>query len=720
MSGLINKKALLPVLLLTLIFVGPEIAYAAEPGIDQVTNETLGFMIATVIKTLNALLWPLLLIIGDLMDNDLIVGPEMEDRLLSIWVEIRNLVNIGFVLVLLVIAFYNALPFTESEGNLAIKTALPKLIIGLILVNFTYVGAKVVLDVANIGTTAAFALPEIVEDFDFSEQKEEFTTEVCQNNSDDGEWTVWTKADDEAGKTPINAQIFCAYNKETETYVNEDGKPDLTGYMAATYFQDLNKSNISIIMAVNAGALESLSLLNPDAVTDISDLVANSLFSLIMYLVFAVTYIVLGIVLITRIAVMWIAIAFSPVAVLFFVVPQLKDALGSGGGDIVGKITKNLLAPIIIGLSMTVGYLMISALGDVGEISTEFSNFKADALLDKEFFSSGIHDMEKLIIAIASIVIVWLGVFAAAEGTIAETVTGGIKDLAAKAGKAAATAPLFAPVLPVVSKDGTSVSASPLALFGLAKQEINRFDSGYYADQQVDKFRRSVGLSGGGGGAGASPEVNAQHIDDTLRQLDNPKEISQSQAADIARRLYHTVDANTSIDEGRRKQITTAIQNAQKQIEAGEGISQLQYVFRSGEYSAEELNISGNQHSRFEDRLSQITTVTDGGTAATTEPAATTNPPTSTVQNINVGTLTALPEATRTKLSEHVDEVPQGATEEQVRAVRTKTNTTLGDEMEPDEITQIVSAVAPQPAAAAPTETEDEADEGADTPPPPE
>ncbi|MBT5516997.1 hypothetical protein HOK22_03735, partial [Candidatus Peregrinibacteria bacterium] len=200
MSGLINKKALLPVLLLTLIFVGPEIAYAAEPGIDQVTNETLGFMIATVIKTLNALLWPLLLIIGDLMDNDLIVGPEMEDRLLSIWVEIRNLVNIGFVLVLLVIAFYNALPFTESEGNLAIKTALPKLIIGLILVNFTYVGAKVVLDVANIGTTAAFALPEIVEDFDFSEQKEEFTTEVCQNNSDDGEWTVWTKADDEAGK----------------------------------------------------------------------------------------------------------------------------------------------------------------------------------------------------------------------------------------------------------------------------------------------------------------------------------------------------------------------------------------------------------------------------------------------------------------------------------------------------------------------------------------
>jgi hypothetical protein len=656
-----------------------------------------------------------LLIIGDLMDNDLIVGPEMEDRLLGIWVEIRNLVNIGFVLVLLVIAFYNALPFTESEGNLAIKTALPKLIIGLILVNFTFVGSRVVLDLANIGTTAAFALPEIVEDFDFTSQKTEFIDKVCWNNTGSTR-TEWTKADDDEGKTPINAQIFCQFDDESETYINPDiGTPDLTGYMAATYFQDLNKSNISIIMAVNAGALESLSLLNPEAITDISDLVANSLFSLIMYLVFAITYIVLAIVLITRIAVMWVAIAFSPVAVLFFVVPQLKDALGSGGGDIVGKVTKNLLAPIIIGLTMTVGYLMISAIGDVGSISTDFANFKVDDLLETQYYSSGIHDMEKLIIAIASIVIVWLGVFAAAEGTIAESVTSGIKDLAMKAGKAAGSAPFFAPILPVFGKDNSSVNTSPLALFGLAKQELNRFDSGYYAQEGIDNLRTSMGF-GGSNGADAPAPVARENIFESLQDRSEPESLSKYEAKEIANGLMSTVRGNQDLDAGRRDEIITRINSAKEKIDRND-ISGLKEIFSGDDIQLDELNLGNRANSIFTD-IQEVSSIRpdekkekkdEKDTTSPTTPAAKDRAAADSIRTPvapvarPVASLTTLSDPIKAELATHgVSEIPQGSTAEAIGKIPTDGGSTLGVEMK-DSIDAITTAVA-APAVTTPTD----------------
>ena len=55
------------------------------------------------------------------MDNDLI-GPGMEDRLLGIWVQIRDL-NIAFVLFLLFIALYNVAGIGGGEGDFAVQTA---------------------------------------------------------------------------------------------------------------------------------------------------------------------------------------------------------------------------------------------------------------------------------------------------------------------------------------------------------------------------------------------------------------------------------------------------------------------------------------------------------------------------------------------------------------------------------------------------------------------
>ena len=68
----------------------------------------------------------------------------MEERLLLIWVNVRNIVNILFVFILLAIAFYNVV---GAGDNYHIKRT-PKFIIALIAVNFTYIAAKVVLTVS--------------------------------------------------------------------------------------------------------------------------------------------------------------------------------------------------------------------------------------------------------------------------------------------------------------------------------------------------------------------------------------------------------------------------------------------------------------------------------------------------------------------------------------------------------------------------------------------
>lgn len=532
------------------------------------------------------------------MDNDLITGPGMEDRLLGIWVEIRNLVNIVFAVVLLVIAFYNALPISSSEGNLALKTALPKVVIGLILVNFTFLAGKVVLDVTNVATTAAFALPELVDGFDFEDQEREFEENVCikENKTEPDVDVLWNETADGEDKIPVNTKLFCQFNETTKDY-----GPELTEFISNNYFQNLNINNVSIVMAVNMGGLESLGLLKPEAVTSFQDLVINGIFSLVMYVIFAVTFIVLGIVLLTRIVVMWVVLALSPIGVLFYVVPQLKDAVSGGGGDIVGKITKQLLAPVIIGITMSIGFLMMAALSDVGGSFQEFANVQADELLTSDFLISGISDMERFIISIATVVIVWTGVFAAANGAVSGAITEQIGSFGQRVGGALAKAPLLIPTVPVFTKDGTSQGVSPLALASLANAKLNSFQYDLTSGQ----------LEKAGFGTRNLPKTSEKLSADFAASISENK-ISHSQLKSLASDMFKTVNIKDETKRSEIKGLLTQIQTSSTGARAHEHLKEV--ISRT---TAEELNINPSIH----ESLRTLKGVTDA--AASTTPVTT-------------------------------------------------------------------------------------------------
>ena len=164
--------------------------------------------------------------------------------------------------------------------------------------------------------------------------------------------------------------------------------------------------------------------------------------------------------------VLWIAL-LSPFAVLIYVVPQVKEWAG-GGGDIQQKIIKTLIAPIIIGATMSLGYLMISAWNDIsGNAGLDYSGVQVDEVLSTEFLASGIDDLPQFIIALASIIIVWVGVFGAASNTYASFATDVVKGFGEKVGGFVAKAPLFAQSITVATKDGDKPGATMSAMQAL-------------------------------------------------------------------------------------------------------------------------------------------------------------------------------------------------------------------------------------------------------------
>lgn len=452
------------ILIFALFLLYPHIASAgtADSSITEIVEGTTIEIVRTLIKYLNMALWPLLMIIGDLMSNDLIIGPGMEERLLSIWQQIRNLVNIGFVLILLVMAFYNVSGFAK-EGNFALKTGLPKLIIGLILVNFTFLGGKLILDLSNLATNAVFALPELTMDteakpFDFEKNVNEFESNLCVKA--DGT-TYDTTKDDEV---PPLVTIFC----------DNDGKgkyeSTLGTLQKSQFFKSLNVNNVGLIIAVNMGHLETLNYTDK-SVKKIGDFVVNQLFSITMFVVFAVSYIVLVLVLIARIAVLWVAMALSPIIVLFYVVPDLKNSAGEGG-KVVETVFTHILAPIKIGIVLTIGFMMMDAMyGVVGAASTSaIGKSKLSELASGSLLITGIADLHKLLIALTSIVFLWKAVFWAADNTFAKGMIDKVKGGVEGAATTALSYLKYTPLVPVqVPNDKGEKKDVAFSLFQLGK-----------------------------------------------------------------------------------------------------------------------------------------------------------------------------------------------------------------------------------------------------------
>ena len=448
-NSLKSKKWL--ILLVVALVLVPFVAHAQASVATETTtaiNSTLNSitaMLAMFLKFLQTLLWPIMLMIGGLLNNDILFGAGMEDRLLDIWVHVRNFVNIGFVIVLLGIAIYNVSGM--AEDNYSLKAFLPKFAIALILVNFSFMAMKVIVDVTNVVTVAIFTLPSSIAITDGDANKKlavgdtpEVHDKICANMYG-GAANLVAQQKKLTTQSDVEEKFYCkpleGNSKKLEfTTKGED------------FFRRFSANNASLILAV-----QMMNVIDADKVSTalqakdakISDLGFNILFSVVLYLVYGSAYVALFVVLLVRLVVLWLFIPLSPVIAFTWVMPNL---LGDSAGGLQEKFIKHVLVPIKIAIPMTLGYLILESFRAIKFTEgVEVSAFVQNAA-NMKLPVSGLSDVQSMIIAFAAVAVVWIGVFEAANDTLAAGVTNFIKDKVTGLGKAAVSVAKYTPLIP--------------------------------------------------------------------------------------------------------------------------------------------------------------------------------------------------------------------------------------------------------------------------------
>lgn len=412
-------------------------------------------VILAVQAFLNKLLWPILVMIGGLLDNSLLFGSGMESRLREIWIPIRNLVNIMFVIVLVGIALYNILGLGDEGGNYSLKSALPRIIIGLIAVNFSFLGMKVMLDAVTVLTTSIFSLPgqvsgeldkvvnstdaqdkEVIRRFclklagkkvndktstaELVKDRELETKKVIAKRYD----TTITAADTadaiNAKMAKLSPEDKAKYDKDLQ-FANDNNfcAGTVLTPQGAAFLKQYSSRNAALAMALNMSNVVFYEDIEISTI-NIEKLFTNTLFSVALYLVYAVSFLALFIVLLARMVVMWIAVAVSPIFVIGLTLPFVKEQL-SGFDELQTQFIQNLIAPITIGLSMTVGWIMLRGVQSLSRFDTGSSlNFGATSV---GIPVEGLNTLQDLMVGVGVVAVVWVAVFAAANKTIASSAT---------------------------------------------------------------------------------------------------------------------------------------------------------------------------------------------------------------------------------------------------------------------------------------------------------
>lgn len=473
---------------------------------EEKALKNTAYFLVSVQNFLNKLIWPVLVMIGGLLDNSLLFGNGMEERLRAIWIPMRNLVNILFVIVLVGIALYNVLGIGEDSDNYALKAILPKILIGIIAVNFSFLGIKVFLDSINVLTTSVFSLPSQVQvglDKVLSSENPEdqkIAKNFCKaveisggalvtsfaaggDNHDQAaellkgkEQEIYYKVGNEyLSGLKTNAKKEQIIQKANETLTLEKKKAfdkklatelaklntelcqgDTLSDAGQAFLSKWNSRNAALAMVLNMTNLVFYKDID-FSVVNASTLVINTLFSAMMYVIYVASFLALFVVLLARMVVLWLAIVMSPVLLLGMTVPLIKEKV-SAFGDIQDKFVQNAIAPLTIGLAMTVGWIMLQGIQSI-------NGFDRNSALNFNTLTGfpvmGLNDLQNLVVALGTVAVVWLAVFAAASKSIAAPVTDAIKGAVQRVGTFVGTVPLKnMPFMPITLPSGETMKAS--------------------------------------------------------------------------------------------------------------------------------------------------------------------------------------------------------------------------------------------------------------------
>lgn len=427
--------------------------------------------------------------IGNFLGTDHVYEGAMGKMLQKIWVISRNLVNIAFVFLLLWMALKEIF-FVDQESDL--RKNLVKLVLLLVVVNFSWLGTKIVLDAANVVTHAVFAIPSgisgdstLVTQCDVNSDPTKPITGSCYPtamiapaDSSANNILYWQdkEGEDDACAAvkkgyggSAGADTNAAYNADGSR--NENASPSnkkLQGFTSICV-ENLNLINYNqntAVIYLTYGMAKIQNLVDSTHTVKIDDLAISTLLSIIIQIAYTVSLFALFIAMVMRMAILWIFVGFSPFLVLF----AWKNGFAN---EDLGEFKFGLeefvnwaFVPAKVGAIFVVSFIMISAGQSMGDVDIQLMEkggqvFKIPEI--KTLFGS-IGSLQNFIWLLISLVVLWMGVFGIlSKMSIVSGVTNWIRDKGIAAGKFIATSPYWAPVLPLGRTGGKQSIRETLA-----------------------------------------------------------------------------------------------------------------------------------------------------------------------------------------------------------------------------------------------------------------
>ncbi|MBT3834922.1 hypothetical protein HOF56_01610 [Candidatus Peribacteria bacterium] len=440
--------------------------------------------VAVILEIVVVINWFSLTMIQWLLSPEALFGPNsaIQEVLRNIWITSRNIVNGIFAFILLFAGMYMILRAGE-EGMSKIKQGLPKFVLAVIFVNFSWFFPRVILDVSNVMTATIYQIPNLVNGYDRG---------AMECYADLG-------ADNAIGGVGEDADESCKYVWNVDFFPCDGGsgpcigpQPNGTpfrgrsfGKMLHIYYEDWNTvmqtgmipgggptqiSGADMIingLATNFAKLplygvmetQQLAIGARTRVGASANILAHfkTLFLIILQLIFALAValplLAMMFVLVARIIVLWLCIGFMPFIFVGYAMGGPLGQLSFGGEEgpnIWKKFVTYAFLPALIAVPFAVGFTLISALYYYQGAIVNASNANLPPIVLNGINILGFYSFHQMLWLMMTIGIIWFGTFAMLEkDSLASSFTGAIKGIGQSGFKTAVNAAGYAPIMPM-------------------------------------------------------------------------------------------------------------------------------------------------------------------------------------------------------------------------------------------------------------------------------
>ncbi len=518
--------------LLAMLFLQPEVVlFGVQTASAQVPLTitggiiSIGSFIGTVVVTvLNVLMWMLFMILDRIMDPnwifDLENGMGLTLMLRNIWQLCRDLVNLGMALALIFAAIHMIVTADSSK----IKEKLPKFVMALVLVNFSWFLPRVVFDVSQVLTYTVYQIPSMI-----------------------GADGCVMPATATAPAQPCEAVVNMAFFQQATNVVpgiNGWSCP-LPGIVCLQSVPIGSPQNPSVQMhsqvmnglIVNHARMRTLiRVVDPAPVGE--DIGAAMIFLikvlviLIIHLFIFFPVLALTVAFFIRIPILWVTMAFMPLAAVSYV---FGESLHLGDMDpkklFMEQFISMAFLPVKVAIPFTIGFIMLNAAAST-PAPAAFSNVPPIAVI------SGVSSLWQIIWMLVAISIIYRYSFKALAGggEFIEPWVNSIKQIGDSAQEYAKKLPLSVPFIPVGG--GRAGSLLDLGRAADPRAAVNELGQGGQRRNWFQRLQAQVDQrnnAGGNGNQGAAAGVNNAHAEQVRAAVGNfGADVRQNLQAGIA------------------------------------------------------------------------------------------------------------------------------------------------------------------------------------------